>query len=63
MSDTTHDATEELRFLDEAAKEARREHAASAAMLAMGIVYSIGFIMGGLVCGLAGILVGWMIWG
>ena len=42
---------------------ARREHAASAAMLAMGVVYSIGFVMGGLVCGVAGILVGWMIWG
>ena len=36
----------------------RREHAASAAMLAMGVVYSIGFIMGGLVCGLIGFLVG-----
>jgi len=48
---------------DDHVKEARREHAASAAMLAMGVVYSIGFVMGGLVCGVAGILVGWMIWG
>jgi len=58
MSDTTHDATEELRFLDEAAKEARRERTASAAMLAMGVVYSIGFVMGGLVCGVIGFLLG-----
>ena len=41
----------------------RREGQASAAMLAMGIVYSIGFIMGGIVCGLVGIFAGWMIWG
>ena len=42
---------------------ARREDTASAAMLAMGVVYSIGFIMGGIVCGLVGVFAGWMIWG
>ena len=48
---------------DEAAKEAHREDAARGVMLAMGIVYSIGFIMGGIVCGLVGVFAGWAIWG
>ena len=43
---------------DDHAKEARREHAASAAVLAMGVIYSIGFVMGGLACGVIGFLLG-----
>ena len=48
----------ETASMDDHVKEARREDTARAAMLAMGVVYSIGFIMGGLVCGLIGFLVG-----
>ena len=49
--------------LDDYAKEAHREDAARGVMLVMGTVYSIGFIMGGIVCGLVGIFAGWVIWG
>jgi len=36
----------------------RQEDIARAAMLAMAIVYCIGFVMGGLVCGVIGFLLG-----
>jgi len=49
--------------LDDYAKEAHREDAARGVMLVMVTVYSIGFIMGGIVCGLVGIFAGWVIWG
>ena len=42
---------------------ARKEDTARAVMLVMVTVYSIGFIMGGIVCGLVGIFAGWVIWG
>ena len=63
MSDTTTwEEAQRKAALDKLIKEANRERTASAAMLVMGVIYSIGFVMGGLVCGLIGFLVGWMIW-
>ena len=58
MSDTTYDATEELRSLDGAIKEAKREDAARMFMVGASVIYSIGFVMGGLVCGVIGFLLG-----
>jgi len=64
MSDTTTwDETQRKAALDKLIKGAHREDAARGVMLVMGTVYSIGFIMGGIVCGLVGIFAGWVIWG
>ena len=63
MTEATYDATEELRSWDDAVKQAKREDSARAVMLVMVTVYSIGFIMGGIVCGLVGVFAGWAIWG
>jgi len=37
---------------------ARKEDTARAVMLVMATIYSIGFVMGGLVCGVIGFLLG-----
>ena len=43
---------------DDAVKQAKREDSARAVMLVMATIYSIGFVMGGLVCVVIGFLLG-----
>ena len=44
--------------IDEEIRRARQEDCGRTAMLALVFIYSVGFFMGGIVCGIAGFLIG-----